>query len=89
MDGSVPDFMNKFSRSAREVYGPRRQRYGVSISGICLTRCIFRARAEDGNYYVLRHDSGQDCWTLEEYRQAPISIDDILFELFAYFICEE
>jgi hypothetical protein len=33
----------------------------------------FRVRADDGNYYVLRHDEGQDCWTLDGYRQAPIA----------------
>jgi hypothetical protein len=31
----------------------------------------FRVRADDGNYYVLRHDEGQDGWTLDGYRQAP------------------
>jgi hypothetical protein len=30
----------------------------------------FRVRADDGNYYVLRHDQGQDYWTLEGYRGA-------------------
>ena len=30
----------------------------------------FRVRADDGNYYVLRHDEGQDSWTLDGYRQA-------------------
>jgi hypothetical protein len=33
----------------------------------------FRVRAGDGNYYVLRHDQGQDCWTLDGYRQAWIA----------------
>jgi hypothetical protein len=28
----------------------------------------FRVRASDGNYYVLRHDEGQDCWTLDGFR---------------------
>ncbi len=28
----------------------------------------FRVLASDGNYYVLRHDDGQDCWTLDGYR---------------------
>jgi hypothetical protein len=32
----------------------------------------FRVRASDGNYYLLRHDEGQDGWTLDGYRQAPI-----------------
>ncbi|MGH9688841.1 MAG: hypothetical protein ACRD5K_17305 [Candidatus Acidiferrales bacterium] len=30
----------------------------------------FRVRANDGNYYVLRHDEGQDCWTLDGFRAA-------------------
>jgi len=30
----------------------------------------FRVRAQDGNYYVLRHDIGQDSWTLDGYRAA-------------------
>jgi hypothetical protein len=30
----------------------------------------FRVRADDGNYYVLRHDEGQDSWTLDGYRQS-------------------
>jgi|SRR5580700_10748976 hypothetical protein len=28
----------------------------------------FRVRANDGNYYVLRHDEGQDSWTLDAFR---------------------
>ena len=28
----------------------------------------FRVLAHDGNYYVLRHDEGQDCWTLDGFR---------------------
>jgi hypothetical protein len=30
----------------------------------------FRVRAHDGNYYVLRHDEAQDCWTLDGFRAA-------------------
>jgi hypothetical protein len=33
----------------------------------------FRVRADDGNYYLLRHNEGQDCWTLDGYRRAPIA----------------
>ncbi|MGH9574293.1 MAG: hypothetical protein ACRD40_12280 [Candidatus Acidiferrales bacterium] len=28
----------------------------------------FRVLAEDGNYYVLRHDGAQDLWTLDGFR---------------------
>jgi len=28
----------------------------------------FRVRAEDGNFYVLRHDEGMDVWTLDAFR---------------------
>jgi hypothetical protein len=28
----------------------------------------FRVLAHDGNYYVLRHDEGQDYWTLDGFR---------------------
>jgi hypothetical protein len=28
----------------------------------------FRVRAEDGNFYVLRHDEIQDVWTLDAFR---------------------
>jgi len=28
----------------------------------------FRVRADDGNFYVLRHDEGQDFWTLDGFR---------------------
>jgi hypothetical protein len=28
----------------------------------------FRVRADDGNYYVLRHDEVQDSWTLAAFR---------------------
>jgi hypothetical protein len=28
----------------------------------------FRVRADDGNYYVLRHDEAQDFWTLDGFR---------------------
>ncbi|MFZ0636438.1 MAG: hypothetical protein WA755_13460 [Candidatus Acidiferrales bacterium] len=30
----------------------------------------FRVRADDGNYYVLRHDEVQDSWTLDAFRAA-------------------
>ena len=30
----------------------------------------FRVRAHDGNFYVLRHDAGQDAWTLDAFRAA-------------------
>jgi hypothetical protein len=30
----------------------------------------FRVRANDGNYYVLRHDEAQDFWTLDGFRAA-------------------
>jgi hypothetical protein len=28
----------------------------------------FRVRAEDGNYYILRHDEAADAWTLAGFR---------------------
>jgi hypothetical protein len=30
----------------------------------------FRVRADDGNFYILRHDEGMDVWTLEGFRAA-------------------
>ena len=30
----------------------------------------FRVLADDGNFYVLRHDEGQDLWTLDGFRAA-------------------
>ncbi|MGH9714282.1 MAG: hypothetical protein ACRD5M_13375 [Candidatus Acidiferrales bacterium] len=30
----------------------------------------FRVRADDGNFYVLRHDEGQDLWSLDGFRAA-------------------
>jgi hypothetical protein len=30
----------------------------------------FRVLADDGNYYVLRHDEQQDAWTLDAFRAA-------------------
>ncbi len=30
----------------------------------------FRVLADDGNYYVLRHDEAQDVWTLDGFRAA-------------------
>jgi len=30
----------------------------------------FRVLADDGNYYVLRHDEAQDFWTLDGFRAA-------------------
>src|SRR5437879_13719565 len=30
----------------------------------------FRVRADDGNFYVLRHDEVQDAWTLDAFRAA-------------------
>ncbi len=28
----------------------------------------FRVRADDGNFYILRHDEAQDFWTLDAFR---------------------
>jgi hypothetical protein len=28
----------------------------------------FRVRADDGNFYILRHDEGMDVWTLDAFR---------------------
>ncbi len=30
----------------------------------------FRVRANDGNFYVLRHDETSDAWTLDAFRAA-------------------
>ncbi len=30
----------------------------------------FRVRADDGNFYVLRHEQGIDAWTLDAFRAA-------------------
>jgi hypothetical protein len=30
----------------------------------------FRVRADDGNFYVLRHDEAQDFWSLDGFRTA-------------------
>jgi hypothetical protein len=30
----------------------------------------FRVRTDDGDYFVLRHDEGQDVWTLDAFRSA-------------------
>jgi hypothetical protein len=30
----------------------------------------FRVRADDGNFYVLRHDETQNSWTLDGFRAA-------------------
>lgn len=30
----------------------------------------FRVRADDGNFYVLCHDEGQDVWSLDGFRAA-------------------
>jgi hypothetical protein len=32
----------------------------------------FRVHADDGNFYVLRHDEGMDVWTLDAFRSASI-----------------
>jgi len=32
------------------------------------TAIYFRVRADDGNFYVLRHDEVQDAWTLDAFR---------------------
>jgi hypothetical protein len=29
---------------------------------------FFRVLADDGNYYVLRHDEARDLWTLDSFR---------------------
>ncbi len=33
----------------------------------------FRVRADDGNFYVLRHDEVQDAWTLDAFRASRVS----------------
>lgn len=33
----------------------------------------FRVRANDGNFYVLRHDEENDAWTLDAFRAAQES----------------
>ncbi len=33
----------------------------------------FRVRADDGNFYVLRHDEVQDAWTLDAFRASQRS----------------
>jgi len=38
------------------------QWYGIGY------RC-FRIRADDGHLYILRHDEGQDTWTLDSFRR--------------------
>jgi hypothetical protein len=35
----------------------------------------FRVRANDGNFYVLRHDEVQDSWTLDAFRATRLSED--------------
>lgn len=30
----------------------------------------FRVRADDGNFYILRHDEGRDVWTLDAFRNS-------------------
>jgi hypothetical protein len=42
----------------------------------------FRVRADDGNFYVLRHDEGRDVWTLDAFRSArdtsrPVDLRDL------------
>lgn len=32
----------------------------------------FRVRADDGNFYILRHDEGRDVWTLDAFRAALV-----------------
>lgn len=34
---------------------------------------FFRVRTGDGNFYVLRHDEGNDAWSLEAFRAARAS----------------
>ena len=39
----------------------------------------FRVRANDGNFYVLRHDEAQDFWTLDAFRASrPVSAADAM-----------
>jgi hypothetical protein len=33
----------------------------------------FRVRADDGNFYILRHDEAQDAWTLDAFRASRAS----------------
>jgi hypothetical protein len=42
------------------------QWYGVGY------RC-FKLRADDGNFYILRHQEPGDTWTLDSFRRAGIS----------------
>ncbi len=31
----------------------------------------FRVRADDNNVYILRHNTGEDSWTLDSFRREP------------------
>jgi PilZ domain-containing protein len=45
---------------------------------------FFRVLADDGNYYVLRHDEAQDSWTLDGFRAARAeSMDQPLVQTIA------
>ena len=35
----------------------------------------FRVRADDGNFYILRHDEGMDVWALEGFRASRDTAD--------------
>lgn len=37
----------------------------------------FRVRAEDGNFYILRHDEGMDVWSLDGFRASRPASDDV------------
>lgn len=37
----------------------------------------FRVRADDGNFYVLRHDEGRDVWTLDAFRASRDTSDAV------------
>jgi hypothetical protein len=36
----------------------------------------FRVRADDSNFYILRHDEGMDSWTLDAFRSASACAQD-------------
>ena len=52
------------SGETHEVKEVLDQWYGVGY-------CCFKVRADDGNFYILRHQEEGDLWTLDSYRRSP------------------
>jgi len=60
-------FVDKPGAQVLEVAEVLDQWYGVGY-------CCFKVLADDGNFYILRHQQPEDDWVLDSFRRVPTSL---------------